>query len=113
MTFAVKELVTNATAGEEGFESCVAEAAHDAGGVFDEFGSVHAESGSVRRGRGRVKNDGVRGAWLGDGCFARDGELFDAFPQGCAGDAEEFGGADLVAVGDAHGVKGELAFEPR
>ena len=50
---------------------------------------------------------------LGDGCFAGDGELFDAFAEGCAGDAEEFCGTDLVSVGDAHGVEGELAFEPR
>jgi hypothetical protein len=58
VTLSVEQTVTHAAAGEEGFESCVAEAAHDEGGVFDEFGSVHAESGSVRRGRGRVKNEG-------------------------------------------------------
>lgn len=58
MTFAEEEAVTNPTAGKERLESCVAEAAHDVGSVLDEFGGVHAESGSVERGRGRVKNDG-------------------------------------------------------
>ena len=112
VAFTGEEAVADATTCEERFESCVAEAAHDAGGVFDEIGGIHAESGSVEGGRVRVKSAWAMVERSGDGGFAGDGELFDPFAQGCAGNAEEFCGADLVSVGDAHGVEGELAFEP-
>ncbi len=57
-----------------------------------------------------MRSGGVR--VLCDGGFASDGELFDAFTECGAGDAEEFCGADLIAVGHAHCVEGELPFQP-
>ena len=36
----------------------------------------------------------------------------EAFAEGGAGNAEEFGGADLVVAGFLHGAERELTFDP-
>jgi len=52
-------------------------------------------------------------ATLFDGHLLVDAEFFDAFAQGCPGDAEEFGGVNLVASGFFEGLDDELAFDGR
>jgi len=49
----------------------------------------------------------------GDGKFLFDAEFFDAFAEGGAGDAEEFGGLNLVAAGFGEGGDDEFAFDGR